>query len=151
MLLRIALAAETLRPGSVYLDGLKEARTILESFNQSIEKPKATEDAQAESVQVWMPPRFDLEWGPMFPDTAADVKAKTEAATAARDGKLISKKTGVAAVAPMFGVVDIEQEVDDLEEEAEDEHGELEDAIDELQKSVGVKKNGAKQPQVDDA
>lgn len=151
MLLRVALAAETQRPGSVYLDGLKEARSILEGFNQTIEKPTATAEAQAESVKVWMPAKLDLEWGPMFPDTAADVKAKTEAATAARDGKLISKKTGVAAVAPMFGVIDVEQEVDDLEEEAEDDHGELEGAIDALQKSVGVKKNGAKQSQADDA
>lgn len=158
LLMRVALAADRARPGSVYLDGLKEAETILETFEQAVEDPFAPpvqpvdgEDVKSPTTTMWMPPDLTLEWGPMFPDTAADIKMKTEAATAARTDKLISKKTAVGAVAPMFGVLDVEEEIDEIEKEPE-EHGSLEGAIDALSKGKPLpgKPNGKKQP-TDDA
>lgn len=155
LLMRVALAAERNRPGSVYLEGLKEAVSVLETFEQTVEDPNAAvpvlaagqEPPAPATTTMWMPPQLTLEWGPMFPDTAADIKLKTEAAGEARSSKLISKKTAVGAVAPLYGVVDIEEELAEIEKEPE-EHGSLEGAIDALAKGQLPPKPNGKKPQL---
>lgn len=62
--------------------------------------------------------RVELTWPPYFKPTPADRKAEVDVAAAAR-GTLVSDRTAVAAVAPLFGVTDVDEELDALEEDTE--------------------------------
>jgi hypothetical protein len=64
--------------------------------------------------------RIELKWPQYFPPALPDIKLAVDAATAAQ-GRTISRKTGVAFTAPMFGVVDIDEELAliDVEREAQ--------------------------------
>ncbi len=65
-----------------------------------------------------------LNWPPYFPNTWADTKQAVEATQAARGqgaGAIISRKTATENVAPLFGIADVDQEMDAIEgDRAED-------------------------------
>lgn len=111
MLLRVAMRAEANAAGSVYIDGLAELVGTLAGFEREV----------VNRAKRWMPPALDLAWGPMFADTTADIAQKVTAAKDAQTGKLISSKTAVQAVAPLFGVSDIEAEIQAIEDEEPEE------------------------------
>jgi len=60
-----------------------------------------------------------LNWPPYFPNTWEDIKAAVEATQAARGGSsaLISRKTALENLAPMFGVADVDQELEAMDED----------------------------------
>ena len=109
LMLRIAFTVNRARQGSVYLDGLDELMTTIESFERQIE---------GEESKAWMPPALDLEWGPFFIDTSSDtIKDKADAAIEAKDGKIISKRTATASIAHAFGIDDVDEELAQIETE----------------------------------
>lgn len=65
-----------------------------------------------------------LRWGQYFKPTLGDVKQGTEAAIAAT-GKTISDRTAVQFTASMFGVTDVEAELQAIAEEREERMGML--------------------------
>ncbi len=61
-----------------------------------------------------------LVWPQYFPNTWADTKLGTEALRMASGNKsVISQRTAVTAAAPMFGVTDIDQELQDIQDDTE--------------------------------
>lgn len=65
---------------------------------------------------------LSLNWNPYFSPTWNDIKAATEAVKAANGGKqVISQKTSIASVQTLFGVEDVEAELQAIHEETERE------------------------------
>lgn len=107
MMMRVALKSS----GALYLPGLDKARAIIARFEQEVEG--------AEGLQ-WFGPELRVTWGPYFKPTAADAKADTDNAIAAKDAGLITPKTAVEALKPHYpSIGDVTAYMDALEEEAE--------------------------------
>ena len=107
MLLRIALKTA----GALYVPGLDKVRGLLERFERDVEG----------SGVRWFGPPIRVTWGPYFKPTAADAKADTDNAIAAKDGGLITLKTAVEAMKPHYpSIGDVAQYLEDLEEEADE-------------------------------
>lgn len=63
-----------------------------------------------------------LKWPPYFAPTWPDIQAATTATQAANGGKpLITRKTATQAVAQLFGVTDVEEELKEMDKQAEEE------------------------------
>lgn len=61
-----------------------------------------------------------LNWNPYFSPTWSDIQAATTAAQTANGGKpLISQRTSIASVQSLYGVTDVERELDAIHEDAE--------------------------------
>jgi hypothetical protein len=58
-----------------------------------------------------------LNWPPYFPNTWQDTKQAVEATQAARGGSsaIISRKTAVENLAPLFGIADVDQEIESMD------------------------------------
>ncbi len=64
---------------------------------------------------------LSLNWSPYFQPTWGDIKQATDAVLAANGGKAtISLKTGIAALADMYGVTDVDEEEHSLQREADE-------------------------------
>lgn len=76
---------------------------------------------------VWLDVPMVLDWPPFFSQSIEEQKARVDATNAAVAGKLIAAKTGTRAVAPLFGVEDVDDEHEKIEEETADaaEYGDL--------------------------
>lgn len=60
-----------------------------------------------------------LNWGPYFPATWQDHKTAVEATTMATGKKsLITRRTGIEAMAPIFGIADVDAEEEELDAQA---------------------------------
>lgn len=78
-------------------------------------KEVAVERVPGESEQI------SLNWRPYFSPTWADINAAVGAAKNANGGKpVISQRTSTQSIAPMFGVKDVDAEMDAMEHEAEE-------------------------------
>lgn len=65
---------------------------------------------------------LELNWPPYFPPTWVDTQAAVTAVQAANGGKpVITQKTGIAAVQTMFGITDVDAELEELEAKAEED------------------------------
>lgn len=65
----------------------------------------------------WQPPRLTPKWGQFFEQSSQEINQRTEAATKANDGKLITGKTATEFVAHDFGIDNVEEERDKIEDE----------------------------------
>lgn len=80
--------------------------------------------------------RIELKWPQYFPPALPDIKMAVDAAVAAQ-GRTISRKTGVAFTAPMFGIVDIDEELAIIDAERA-EQAELMGALDSEENVPGI-------------
>lgn len=105
---------------------------------ESDEEGDGGED-ESDDVPVWIevernPGRsetLELVWPPYFAPTWADKTAAVSAAQTANGGKpVISQRTSVAAVGTLFGVVDVDDELEAIHEESER-------ALEQAQRAIG--------------
>jgi hypothetical protein len=68
-----------------------------------------------ETGTVWVPPRMTPSWGAYFSPTNQELGQLVDATTKAKAGKIISPATATRAVAPYYGVTDVEAELEDIE------------------------------------
>jgi len=95
-----------LAPGqTVNVAGTDKVTPLLTSFYQ---------DGQ------WRCPRLEPKWGRFFESSTQEVLTLVDASTKATDANLVQRKTAVQAVAPEFGVEDIQAELSAIEEEREE-------------------------------
>lgn len=103
----------------------REPRTVFE-LEPRVTKELVEDDAgvmreQVTSITPQHPGRtgapLALKWPDFFPDSTQDRLARVQGIQAANGQRpVISLRTGVEAAAPLFGVVDIDQELADIEE-----------------------------------
>lgn len=68
--------------------------------------------------RVWIGAALSLQWGPYFEPSAADRSTAVETAMKANGGRpVLSLRTTVATVAPLFGVQDVDAQVESIERE----------------------------------
>ncbi len=89
-----------------------------------MEPPGEVDDDELEPVEKDHDPgtseRLTLNWNPAFPPTWDDIAKATDAAQKAAGGKaLISRKTATASIQSLFGVEDVDAELDAIDEDAE--------------------------------
>lgn len=80
---------------------------------------------QAQRAGVWLDVTFDIQWPPFFDPSTEERKLAVDAAVAAKREGIISAKTATTALAPIFGVEDVDAEHEGIEEEraAQAEYG----------------------------
>lgn len=77
-------------------------------------EPVETEHTPGESE------RLVLNWNPAFPPTWDDIEKATDAAQKAAGGKaLISRKTATASIQSLFGIEDVDEELENIDADAE--------------------------------
>lgn len=123
MLFRVILRAGD----GLYLTGADKLRPILEKFNQQVQSgdaaaaasQSATGAAPAKTTTRWFPPQLKLVWGEYFEMSDNDEQVRTANASAALEGGLITKKTAVEHVKPVYkGIGNVDEYVEQLEEES---------------------------------
>lgn len=104
MMLRIAAL---LGPGAVLMRGGDKAQSILSRRNVVL----------VDGESRWFPPRITPLWGEYFGPSAEESKATVEAAAQAKEKGLVSAATATRYVANLFGVANVDEEVEAIEEE----------------------------------
>lgn len=132
MLFRIILKAGN----GLYLAGASKLKAILERFEQPIDGIDGV---------TWFEPTLKLKWGDYFEpsdvDEATRVKVALDALTA--DTPVITKRTAVEHIKPVFGIVNADQYVEELQKEADEREAKLHDAMMAMQgNAAGVPSDG---------
>ena len=109
MMLRV-LSSQAARAGGVMLASYDAA---LPALDRLVGADAAT------GARRWIGPALSLAWGDYFAPSAADKTAAVDAAMKASGGKpVLTQRAAVASVAAMFGVVDVDAEVEGVERES---------------------------------
>lgn len=74
-------------------------------------------------------PSVSLRWGPYGRMDSADEKISVDMVTAAHEAHLITRRTAVEKLAPIFGVENVAEYVEQLEREDEDREDESAEAM----------------------
>ena len=72
----------------------------------------------AQLAGVWLDFPLEIQWPKYFAPSAQDVGFAVQAATAAKDGKLVGGHAATRFVAEYFGITDVGAEVDTVEDES---------------------------------
>lgn len=80
---------------------------------------------KAQRSGMWLDVPLDIQWPPFFDPSVEERQMAVASAVQAKNGGLISAKTGTAALAPLFGVEDVDAEHESIEEDqaAQAEYG----------------------------
>lgn len=102
----------------IFVPGTEKALPLLQQF-----QVPETKDSAGNVVQEggWIEPQLEASWGQFFQPDVTERKVAVESAIEARDGKLITEETAASDVGPMYGVENIQKELDKIEEAKVDE------------------------------
>jgi len=126
-MLRAAKQIQGQEPGEAFVtaDGQRmqhKPTVLLPQRVETVEKSDEPGEAKEhERIMVDRVPgnieEITLNWPPYFPNTWADTKSAVEATQAARGsaGAIISRKTATESVAAMFGIADVDDELESID------------------------------------
>jgi hypothetical protein len=116
-MLRAARLISGRAPGEVVVtaDGQR-----LQQLPTVVLDPKYGEDGAVEERSAGTSEAVTLNWPPYFPNTWSDTKSAVEAIVAAAGAgtSIISRRTAVENIAPIFGIADVDQEIEAMDSDS---------------------------------